>query len=132
MVGRLSGLLALWDAGPRDPLLRSKRTRKGEVFAYVGLSQNLEDLKGRDVPALLALQPGLALCGAACQNAAWKGHTKTSCTKTCVTRQGVEEVGSGNGCSVCGFNAKTFVFHKIWQGSHFEGEWLEGPRKTEI
>ena len=38
---------------PRDPLLQSERTqgytgprlRKGEVFAYVGLPQNLEDLK---------------------------------------------------------------------------------------
>ena len=39
---------------PRDPLLQSERTqgfaadpdyRKGEVFAYVGLPQNLKDLK---------------------------------------------------------------------------------------
>jgi len=39
---------------PRDPLLHSERTQgfaadpdywKGEVFAYVGLPQNLKDLK---------------------------------------------------------------------------------------
>ena len=39
---------------PRDPLLQSERTQgfvadsvyvKGEVFAYVGLPQNLKDLK---------------------------------------------------------------------------------------
>ena len=46
---------------PRDPLLQSERTqgkdaglscgsrlRNGEVCAYVGLSQNLKDLKGKD------------------------------------------------------------------------------------
>ena len=40
---------------PRDPLLQSERTQgfaadpvyvKGEVFDYVGLPQNLKDLKG--------------------------------------------------------------------------------------
>ena len=43
---------------PRDPLLQSERTQgfaadpvyvKGEVFAYVGLSQNLKDLKAHGV-----------------------------------------------------------------------------------
>ena len=41
---------------PRDPLLHSERTQgfaadpdywKGEMFAYVGLPQNLKDLKDR-------------------------------------------------------------------------------------
>jgi hypothetical protein len=48
---------------PRDPLLHSERTQgfaadpdywKGEVFAYVGLPQNLKDLKAQ-VYALLLL-----------------------------------------------------------------------------
>ena len=42
----------------RDPLLQSERTQgfaadpvyaKGEVFAYVGLPQNLKDLKARGI-----------------------------------------------------------------------------------
>ena len=49
---------------PRDPILHSERVQgfavdpdywKGEVFAYVGLPQNLKDLKGGWWPALRRL-----------------------------------------------------------------------------
>ena len=56
--------------GPRDPLLQSERTQgfaadpdywKGEVFAYVGLPQNLKDLKAFSAISVRKLKAILSL-----------------------------------------------------------------------